>query len=305
MKDKKKKVLIKSKLHPRNKNNKQYDFKLLIEKYPELEDFIVENIKGKDTIDFFDPAAVLTLNTIILKHYYGLKYWKIPEGYLCPPIPGRADYIHYIADLLAAGNKGKIPKGKKVKVLDIGVGANCIYPIIGSLEYGWDFVGSEVDKTAFESAQNIIKKNAALKDKIEIRLQENRYQIFEKIVKKGERFDVCICNPPFHSSLKEANNKAIAKLKKLNQPVDEKALLNFGGQKTELIYKGGELAFIKNMIKESKHFFKTCKWYTSLVSQKGNLKAIYNVLKSAKAAEVKTIEMGQGNKQSRIVAWRF
>jgi 23S rRNA (adenine1618-N6)-methyltransferase len=46
-----------------------------------------------------------------------------------PPIPGRADYIHYIADLLATTNSG-IPKETEYKDWDIGVGANCIYPII-------------------------------------------------------------------------------------------------------------------------------------------------------------------------------
>ena len=42
------------------------------------------------------------LNRAILMHHYGVKSWDIPAGYLCPPIPGRADYIHSVADLLAA-----------------------------------------------------------------------------------------------------------------------------------------------------------------------------------------------------------
>jgi 23S rRNA (adenine1618-N6)-methyltransferase len=36
--------------------------------------------------------------------------------YLCP-IPGRADYIHYIADLLAESNNGIIPKGHGIQGL--------------------------------------------------------------------------------------------------------------------------------------------------------------------------------------------
>jgi len=42
-----------------------------------------------------------------------------------------------------------------------------------------------------------------------------------------------------------------------------------------------------------------------LVSKKENLKAIYQQLKACKAREVKTVDMQQGNKQSRFVAWRF
>jgi 23S rRNA (adenine1618-N6)-methyltransferase len=45
----------------------------------------------------------------LLISYYDIQKWDIPH-YLCPPIPGRADYIHYIADLLAESNNGIIPK---------------------------------------------------------------------------------------------------------------------------------------------------------------------------------------------------
>jgi 23S rRNA (adenine1618-N6)-methyltransferase len=82
---------------------------------------------------------------------------------LRPPIPGRADYIHYIADLLAENNGGKIPKGKQIKCLNIGVGANCIYPIIGNQEYGGSFVGADVDPVSIASANKIIEFNPFLK----------------------------------------------------------------------------------------------------------------------------------------------
>jgi 23S rRNA (adenine1618-N6)-methyltransferase len=39
-----------------------------------------------------------------------------------PPIPGRADYIHQIADLLATCNKKVVPTGADIRILDIGVG---------------------------------------------------------------------------------------------------------------------------------------------------------------------------------------
>lgn len=59
----------------------------------------------------------------MLKYYYNIAVWDIPEGFLCPPMPGRADYIHYAADLLIEVER-MLPKGKHIKVLDIGVGAN-------------------------------------------------------------------------------------------------------------------------------------------------------------------------------------
>ena len=168
----------KTELHSRNRHRERYDFKQLIESCPELAPFVLLNSYNDESIDFFDPEAVKMLNKALLKHYYCISHWDIPKNYLCPPIPGRADYIHHIADVLGSSNKGKIPTGSQIKCLDIGVGANCIYPIIGNKEYGWSFVGSEIDTVAIESANRIIEGNPLLKGKIEIRLQRNPQDIF-------------------------------------------------------------------------------------------------------------------------------
>ncbi|MGB5323758.1 23S rRNA (adenine(1618)-N(6))-methyltransferase RlmF, partial [Lutimonas sp.] len=194
----------KERLHARNRHRERYDFKVLIDYCPELEQFVTENKYGDPTIDFFDPEAVKTLNKTLLIHYYGLTYWDIPSGYLCPPIPGRADYIHHIADLLGESNSGKIPGGNNIKCLDIGVGANCVYPIIGNYEYGWSFVGSDIDPIAIANANKIIESNSKLKRRIECRLQANSKDVFFGILKKNEKIDVSICNPPFHASLAES-----------------------------------------------------------------------------------------------------
>ena len=132
---------LKSGLHARNRHRSRYDFPLLVKEHPELSRFVRVNEYDDESIDFADPAAVRSLNKALLKLYYGITHWDIPENYLCPPIPGRADYIHHVADLLRSCNNSVIPRGTSVTVLDIGVGANCIYPIIGVKEYGWHFVG--------------------------------------------------------------------------------------------------------------------------------------------------------------------
>ena len=46
-------------------------------------------------------------------------------------------------------------------------------------------------------------------------------------------------------------------------------------------------------------------WYTSLVSNKDNVKTINQSLKKLGATAVLTIGMNIGNKKSRIVAWTF
>lgn len=342
-------------LHRKNKHHGRYDFDILIKGTPELEKYVDTNIYDDRTIDFFDPAAVKMLNKALLKNFYGIAFWDIPENYLCPPIPGRADYIHNIAELLEddkhSGNQSRntftlaegstSSRGDVVKCLDIGVGANCIYPIIGCVEYGWNFIGSDIDPVAIESAKKIIQKNPQLKCKIELRLQRDNTHFFRGILGEDEQIDITICNPPFHSSPEEAREAAQKKLRNLMQNRAEQPqsiaenmhsssfgsetgsdntitktnrarglpnggpLLNFGGQNSELWYPGGEEQFVREMAKESRSFAGQCRWFSSLVAKKESLKGINSMLKKVGAAEVKTIPMGQGNKISRIVAWRF
>jgi 23S rRNA (adenine1618-N6)-methyltransferase len=295
----------KSNLHPRNSHRSRYDFKALVEACPTLLPFVFINKYESQTIDFANPNAVKMLNKAILQHFYAISYWDIPPHYLCPPIPGRADYIHYVADLLASSNKGIIPQGKTIKVLDIGVGANCVYPIIGTHEYEWNFVGSDIDPAAIQSAQNIIQNNPTIADKIEVRLQNNPNYFFKGIIQPDEVFDMSICNPPFHASLEEATAGTQRKIKNLSGKKSQKPTLNFGGQNAELWCEGGEENFIKKMIEESATIPHKCRWFTSLVSKKEHLPSIYQALKRVKAIEVRTIDMAQGQKISRIVAWRF
>jgi 23S rRNA (adenine1618-N6)-methyltransferase len=249
------------------------------------------------------------LNKALLKHYYGIENWDIPKDYLCPPVPGRADYIHHVADLLSRSNinkkRGEIPIGSGVKCLDIGVGANCIYPIIGNKEYGWSFTGTDIDPIALKSSGKIVEKNPPLKELIELRLQTNKDDIFRGIIFDDELFDLTICNPPFHGSIEESQLVAVRKLRNLKQKKISKPILNFGGQEGELWCEGGEEKFVENMIFQSKLYASSCFWFTTLISKHTNLKNAYKVLNEVDAAEVETIPMSQGNKISRIVAWTF
>lgn len=296
---------IKSKLHPRNKHRGRYNFQELIESCPDLSPFVKLNEHQNESIDFFNPEAVKMLNKALLTHFYGIEGWDIPPNYLCPPIPGRADYIHHAADLLANHNRGIIPRGQKIKCLDIGMGANCIYPIIGNMEYGWSFTGTEIDPVAVKNAKKIINANPILKNKIEVRLQSNPENIFPGITKKDEYFDLTICNPPFHASLAEVRVAASRKVSNLKRRKTANPVPNFGGQNNELWYEGGEVEFVKNMVRQSKQVATSCFWFSTLVSKKSNLKIIYAALKNTEARKVTTIEMGQGNKISRIIAWTF
>jgi len=286
-----------SPLHPRNLHHEEYDFSVLVQVHPPLASFVRPNAYGTASIDFANPHAVKALNQALLKHFYGVAVWDIPKNYLCPPIPGRADYVHYLADLLAESGITE-----HVRLLDIGTGANLVYPLIASHVYGWQCVGVDIDAKALRNAQQIIEANG-LQQKICVRQQPNPSAIFKGVILPGEQFTVTLCNPPFHASAEEALAGTQRKWRGLGKKPPQ--ALNFGGQSNELFCEGGEAAFLTTMIRESKLFAKQCVWFTTLVSKATNLPLVYRELKKVQAVTVKTVEMAQGQKQSRFVAWSF
>ncbi len=298
----------KTNLHVRNPHRFKYDFELLVKNSSELENFVFVNEFDTQTIDFSDPNAVKALNKALLITDYEINNWDIPENYLCPPIPSRADYIHYLADLLALSNDGAIPTGENVQGLDIGIGANCIYPIIGNCAYGWSFVGTDTDEIALENCSNILTANPKLIDFITLQQQIEPRFIFKNIITPEDRFAFTMCNPPFHSSQEEANKSNLRKINNLGDSKiqkNTKTILNFGGHNAELWREGGELGFITQMIYESVKYPLQCLWFSTLVSKKDNLTSIYRILNKVNVADFKTIDMAQGQKTSRIVAWTF
>lgn len=294
-----------STLHPRNRHQGHYDFPALIRGCPELAAFVIRNPYGKPSIDFADPAAVRVFNRALLRQSYGIVHWDIPPGYLCPPVPGRADYLHGLADLLAEEG-GSIPRGLQVRVLDIGTGANGIYPLIGHREYGWQFLGSDIDSVALASARAIVQANK-LDKAITLRQQRDGRHIFHNLLQDTERFTLTLCNPPFHASAAEAQSGSRRKWKNLGKldPTRRLPALNFGGQSNELWCEGGEIAFIRRMIQESRALAERVLWFSCLVSKAGNLPLVEQALTRAGVVIHRTVAMGQGQKQSRFVAWSF
>lgn len=294
-------------LHVRNPHQGRYDLTALVKLCPELKAHLKENPRGEQTVNFSNDEAVRLLNQALLAQHYQIKHWNIPQGYLCPPIPGRADYVHYAADLL-------IGKKTNAKVLDIGTGANCIYPIIGNRSYGWRFVASDIDPISVSAAQLIVDSNPVLNNKIKVIQQKKKASIFHGVIGPHDLFDLTLCNPPFHASLAEANAGTERKQKNLSKRksmvVDKSQLeanqgRNFGGQKAELWCEGGEIAFLKRMVNESQDFAQQVMWFTSLVSKSDNVRPLKRLLNQIGAKQVKVVSMSQGQKVSRLIAWSF
>ena len=294
-------------LHPRNPHHGRYDLTALCASNPELRSYLKRNPKNEETIDFGDSNAVLHLNKALLAHYYHVTNWQIPEGYLCPPIPGRADYIHYIADLLTSVDNPQVPTGKNIRVLDIGSGANCIYPIIGSQAYGWKFVGTDIDPIAVKTARVIVQSNPCLSKLIELRQQSNLNAIFKGIINSTDIFDLSMCNPPFHASEAQAQAANQRKRNNLNKGNPDKSdrTRNFGGQKNELWCDGGEMGFLTRMANESVEYSRQVTWFTSLVSKGSNIPPLKRLLSRLGAQKIDVLKMNQGQKSSRLLVWSF
>ena len=298
-------------MHPRNRHQGHYDFAALTQALPELRPHVVTSPRGEATIDFASPEAVKALNRALLKVQYGIHRWDVPRGYLCPAVPGRADHIHALADLLAESRGGEIPRGDAVRVLDIGVGANCIYPIVGRAEYGWSFVGVDTDPVALKSAEKIVNDNPVLKGGVTFRLQTSYSNVFKLLVRDGDRFDLTVCNPPFHTSQVAAQEAAERKWRQLGKAPAPRhgnkppPALNFGGQGTELWAPGGESAFIERLARESSQIPAAVAWFSTLVSDVDHLDELYQSLTKFRVTDCRTLEIEHGQKKSRVVAWTY
>ncbi len=290
-------------MHPNNPFRGDYPLPALADLVPELAAFFKKTPSGTLSLDFSKAEAVKWLNKALLMKEYRLRFWDVPDDYLTPPVPGRLDYLLAMADLLAADHAGQVPLGKSVRLLDIGTGASCIFPLLAQLHFGWLAIGSEVDARALKAAKAIVQFNPSLKGKIEIRQQTDATQVFAGIAGLEERFDCCVCNPPFYTSANQAARASDRKRLQLNiQPQQGR---NFGGRPHELHRPGGEKAFALQMVKESEARPQLCRWFSVLLSNKAHETPIYQALLRAKAAAVEVLALKHGNKESRVIAWRF
>jgi len=302
--------ILKNGMHSRSKHLERYNFGVLTRYSKNLSDYVHLNKYGSETIDFSDIKAVTALNQALVKCYYNLEFFEIPDGYLCPAVPGRADYIHHLSDLLFNTSQNERNKNNYIFGLDIGTGSSIIYPIIGNREYGWKFVGTDIDHGAIKSATRILEMNDRLSTFIEVRKQNHRDCVLLGIIYPDDFFHFSMCNPPFHASEEDARSGTIRKWKNLGMKSHDipKSQLNFGGESHELYCMGGEISFLRKMIAESSRPEICCRvlWFTSLVSKESNLNSIYSALKQCRGVqECVTIQMSHGQKKSRIVAWTY
>ncbi|KAK8953708.1 hypothetical protein KSP40_PGU004079 [Platanthera guangdongensis] len=307
-------------IHPCNRYAENPpDFAQLASLYPSFEPFVFPSRSGRPTIDWKDFNATRELTRVLLLNDHGVNWW-IPDGQLCPTVPNRSNYIHWINDLLSSE---LIPSmqgsNARIRGFDIGTGANCIYPLLGAALLGWSFVGSDVAVVALEWAKRNVESNPHLLELIEIRDASDQFScgyfmssasdnvnedhqelldikksgtlpVLAGVVKDGEIFEFCMCNPPFFESIEEAG---------LNPKT------SCEGTPEEMVYPGGERAFITRIIEDSVGLRHSFRWFTTMVGRKANLKSLISKLREVGVSIVKTTEFVQGHTTRWGLAWSF
>ncbi|KAL6782426.1 hypothetical protein ACKKBG_A06750 [Auxenochlorella protothecoides x Auxenochlorella symbiontica] len=321
-----------ARINPRSRYaQEEPDFGDLAQAYPYLRPFLVPRGTGRPSLNFRDPRACVALTRALLARDHGLR-WDLPPGHLAPPVTGRANYVHWVQDLLALS----APEGGEVCGLDVGTGANLIYPLLGAALAGWRFVGVDVSRAALRAARRLLDANTGVARRVTLRrvpMQPEQRAFFHGMeaapegpreegdggggergaasggaweevsardaagggilsaaLRAGEAFAFCMCNPPFFESLDEAGrNPATA----------------FGGTPLEMVYPGGEAAFVLSMLADSCTLRSHIHWFTTMVGKKSTLRALRGALARAGARVVRTTEFAQGRTSRWGVAWSW
>ncbi|KAJ1770196.1 hypothetical protein IW140_004867 [Coemansia sp. RSA 1813] len=296
-----------------NSKVKEYDlpdytpYEKLAEKYPELQMHLVPRqgpnaTSGKHTMDFRNAEAVRTLNRALLCVYFDLDV-VLPSDALCPAVANRLNYIKWLGRNIME----EFWPGNTVRGLDIGTGASCIYPLLGTRYIrGSEFVGTDINQASVAVAQQNVRTNA-LDDRIRVYLNDDRNTVLPidsvgfpmpTPDADGSAFTFCMCNPPFYDSPEE--RQQLRQMKPIGRPT-----LDTGGKDDELYTVGGEEAFLERLVEESAVHKQRIKWYTTMVGKKGTLKALKAKIRDAGAKHVSEGALIQGRTTRWVLAWSF
>ncbi|KAG0174565.1 hypothetical protein DFQ30_003777 [Apophysomyces sp. BC1015] len=191
------------------------------------------------------------------------------------------NYILWLQDLLDE----TMPEEQEIAGIDIGVGASCIYPLLGcATRSNWKFMGTgqDIDERSIQYARKNVMRNH-LEDRIKIKHNDNPERI---LLLDGDE------------SSREEIDEGLQ-----NKELEPSAVCT--GTDNEMITTGGEYGFIKRMINESLTYKTRIKWYTSMMGQKKTIKPLVDLLKSMDITNYVVTEFCQGRTKRWGIAWSF
>jgi 23S rRNA (adenine1618-N6)-methyltransferase len=298
-------------------------------------------------IDFRDAQSSIALTEAMLEQDFGI-HITLRQDRLCPPVPNRINYIawlqeiidetqstaQYISKLDGHSNSAEerpIKRARRqsepIRVLDVGTGASCIYPVLGCALDDWTFVATDVDVESINAARAFVEdprnqgisqatftegRRLDLHNRIHLCLRRDTDDILpsegdlKSIVlepiawphlEEGLLYHAVMCNPPFYRDRDEMRDCMEAK----EQGPSAVCL----GSESEMICEGGEAAFVIRIIDESVHSKERVLWFTSTLGKFVDLFPIVERLKEVKPESVLVTEFVQGRTKRWGIAWSF
>ena len=287
-----------ARIHPRSAYAEGApDFRSLAQRQPDLLPFLKAGPGGRAGIDFKSFDATRALTRALLKEDYGISWW-LPDGHLCPTLTSRVNYSLWVQDLLRlSAPPAAATDGGGLRGIDIGTGASAIYALLCAAAFGWRMLATDVTDAALAGAAANVAANPQLAELVELRdaRAEGRPSgaaVLDGVLRDGESgFGFCMCNPPFFDSLADASRNPRTAC---------------GGSPAEMVYPGGEAAFVRRIVEDSRSLGTRVWWYTSLLGKKATLRALVAELRGPGGpAAIRTTEFSQGKTQRWGLAWSY
>ena len=268
-------------MHPRNPYKTPPNFKELAIQYPSFRKVVTQDLGGKIHLDFTNQEAVRALTETLFLRDFKLNV-KIPDNSLVPTLPSRLNYLLWIEDLLSL-----FPDCEEIVGIDIGAGASAVYPLVAAQHFNWSMMATEADNDNLIAARDNVERNK-LDHKVTL-VKSEINEIFKKLLKNNSEkvFDFSMCNPPFYTQGKHLS--------------DDQSV----GSEAEMKTNGGEVAFVKTMMSESKDNPLRVRVYTVLLGHKSSLSPLKQHLTSMSVTSFVSTEFCQGKTMRWGLAWTF
>ncbi|KAF6008920.1 hypothetical protein HII13_003754 [Brettanomyces bruxellensis] len=258
------------------------DFPSLIAKNPNLAQYYNQRL---NVYNFGSNDAVIELTKTLFETNLGFKV-KINDSKLCPRFFNRLDYVIFIDHLLrdtlsAEAHFRKVEHEVKYVGLDIGCGQIAVYGLMCAsvMKNLKCMICTDIDDESIKTATANISRNE-LSDKLIVRHVDRSRNSFASLAEMLTDADAdktaafSMCNPPFYSSCAEMSCKNAFKRQKTNSMGEYVT-----GTENELLTNGGELAFIRKLVQDSKNVSNkhSVIWFTSLA---GNYKTVKTLVQN-------------------------
>lgn len=281
-----------ARMHPRNPyRGKDPNHEQLVDQFPELKQYLrpAKRKGDRPTLALTtNPAAAIAYNCALLKRDFGIN-WSIPVGRLCPPIASRVNYVLWVQDLIKLNRPKTQPSVDRVVGIDIGTGANAIYPLLGTaLDSTWHFVATDVDESALSLAKKNMEANPRLQRRIKLKRVSEDARVQAALPPGDGMIDFCMCNPPFFESALDVRIRPDG---------------STAGTRSELVCQGGEEGFVSGIVRDSVKLGRRVRWYTSMFGKKASVKSTLKLIREAGFTNIATTQFLQGRTTRWGIAW--